>query len=58
MVEKNVPAVRRHDDFHEIFMEQRVQKLNNPEQLGIADSPISSWTSSYSSGYTSTETSH
>ena len=29
---------RRLDDFYERFVEQRIQKLNNPEQPGIEDS--------------------
>ena len=29
---------RRHDDFYERFMEQRFQKINNPEQSGTEDS--------------------
>ena len=36
--EKYVPMNRRHDDFYERFMEQRIQKLNNPEQSGMEDS--------------------
>ena len=28
---------RRHDDFYEKFLEQRVQKLNNSEQTGMED---------------------
>ena len=29
---------KRHDDLYERFMEQRIQKMNNPEQSGMDDS--------------------
>ena len=29
---------RRHDDFYEDFMEQRIQKINNAEQLDMEES--------------------
>ena len=38
MIEEDVPIDRRHDDFHERFMEQRIQKLNSSEQPGMEDS--------------------
>ena len=38
MVEENVPMDKRHDDFYESFMEQRIHKINNPGQLGLEDS--------------------
>ena len=38
MIEEYVPMDQRHDDFYERFMEQRIQKLNNPEQSGMGDS--------------------
>ena len=38
MVEEYVPTDRRHDDFYEKFMEQRIQKVNNPEQSDMEDS--------------------
>ena len=38
MVEGYVPMDRRPDDFYERFMEQRIQKLNNPEQSDKEDS--------------------
>ena len=37
MIEEYVPMDRRHDDFYETFMEQRSEKLNNPEQSGMED---------------------
>ena len=37
LIEECVPMDRRHDDFFERFMEQRVQKLNNPEQPSMGD---------------------
>ena len=37
MLEEHVPMDRRCDEFHERFMEQRIQKLNNPEQSGMED---------------------
>ena len=38
MIEEYVSTDRRHDDLYERFMEQRLQKLNNPEQPGMDDS--------------------
>ena len=38
MTEEYVPMDRRHDDFYERFMEQRIQKVKNPEQSGMEDS--------------------
>ena len=38
MNEEYVPMDRHQDDFYERFMEQRIQKLNNPEQSGMEDS--------------------
>ena len=38
MIEEYVPMDRRPDDFYERFMEQRIQKINNPEQSGTEDS--------------------
>ena len=38
MIEKYVPMDRRHDDFYERFMEQRLQKINNPRQANTEDS--------------------
>ena len=35
IIEEYVPMDRRHDNFYERFMEQRIQKLNNPEQSGM-----------------------
>ena len=37
MIEGYVPMNRRHDDFYERFVEQRIQKLNNPEKSGKDD---------------------
>ena len=37
MIEEDVPMDRRHDDFYERFMEQRIQKLKNSEQPGMED---------------------
>ena len=37
-MEEYVPMDKRHDDFYERFMEQRIQKINNPGQLGMEDS--------------------
>ena len=37
-MEEYVPMDRRHDDFYEKFMEQRIQKMNNPELSGMEDS--------------------
>ena len=33
-----MPVDRRHDDFYEKFMEQRIQKINKPEQSSMEDS--------------------
>ena len=38
MIEEYVPIDRRHDYFFERFLEQRIQKLNNPEKPGMEDS--------------------
>ena len=38
MIEEYVPMHRRQDDFYERFMEQRIQKINNPEQSSMEDS--------------------
>ena len=38
MIEEYVPMDQRHDDFYERFMEQRFQKMNNPEQSSTEDS--------------------
>ena len=38
MIEEYVPMDRRHDDFYERFMEQRLQKINNPEHSCVEDS--------------------
>ena len=38
MIDEYVPMDRRHDDFYERFMEQRIQKLNNSEQSSTEDS--------------------
>ena len=38
MIEKDVPMDKRHDEFYERLMEQRIQKLNNPEQPSMEDS--------------------
>ena len=38
MIEEYVPMDRRHDDFFENVMEQRIQKINNPEQFDMEDS--------------------
>ena len=38
MIEEHVPMDRRPDDLYERFMEQRIQKINNPEQSGMEDS--------------------
>ena len=37
-IEEHVPMDRRHDNFCERFMEQRIQKLNNTEPPGMEDS--------------------
>ena len=38
MIEENVPMGKRHDNFHERFMEKRILKLNKPERLELEDS--------------------
>ena len=38
MIEEYVPMDRRPDDFYERFMEQRLHKINKPEQFGKEDS--------------------
>ena len=38
MIEEYVPMDKRHDDFYEKFMEQRIQKINNREQSDMEDS--------------------
>ena len=38
MIEEYVPIDRRHDDFYERFMEQRLQKINNPRRASTEDS--------------------
>ena len=38
MIEEYEPVDRRHDDFYEKLMEQRIQKINNPEQFDMEDS--------------------
>ena len=38
MKEEYVPLDKRHDDFYERFMEQRIQKINNSGQPGMEDS--------------------
>ena len=38
MIEEYVPMDRRPDDFYEKFMQQRIQKANNPEQSSMEDS--------------------
>ena len=38
IIEDYVPMDRRPDDFYERFMEQRIQKMNNPEQSSMEDS--------------------
>ena len=38
MIEEYVPMDRRHDDFYERFMEQRLRKINNPGQSSMEDS--------------------
>ena len=38
MFKEYVRLYRRHDNFLERFMEQRIQKLNNPEQAGMEKS--------------------
>ena len=38
MIEEHVPMDRRPDEFYERFVEQRLHKINNPEQIGMEDS--------------------
>ena len=38
MIEEDVAMNRRHDGFYERFMEQQIQKLNDPEQTGKENS--------------------
>ena len=38
MMEEYVPMDKRHDDFYERFLEQRIQKLKNSDQSGMEDS--------------------
>ena len=38
MTEEYVPMDKHHDDFYEKFMEQRIQKINYPEQSGMEGS--------------------
>ena len=38
LIDESVPMDRPHDDLYKKFMEQRIQKLNNPEQSGMEDS--------------------
>ena len=38
MIEEFVPMDRRPDDFYERFMEQPIQKINNPEHSDMEDS--------------------
>ena len=38
MIEEYVTMDRRHDDFCEIFLEQRFQNINNPRQANTEDS--------------------
>ena len=38
MIEEYLPMDRRHDNFFERFMEQRIQKLNNSKQPFMEDS--------------------
>ena len=38
MIEECVPMDRRPDDFYEKFMEQQIQKINNPGVPGMEDS--------------------
>ena len=38
MIEEYMPMDRRADDFYERFMEQRIQKMNNPGQSGMEES--------------------
>ena len=37
MIEEDVPMDKRRDDFHERFLEQRIQKINNPGQSSMED---------------------
>ena len=38
MIEEYVPMDHRPDNFYERYMEQRIQKMNNPGQYGLEDS--------------------
>ena len=38
MIEEYAPTDRRHDDFYERFMEQRLKKINNSGQSSMEDS--------------------
>ena len=38
MITEYVPMDRRHDDFYERFLEQRFQKIKDPQQSGMEDS--------------------
>ena len=38
MIEENKPMDKRHDDFYEKIMEQRIQEINNPGQSSVEDS--------------------
>ena len=38
MIEEYVPMDKRHDDFYERFMEQRIQMINKPGHSGMEDS--------------------
>ena len=38
MIAEYVPMDRHSDDFYERFMEQRIQKINNPRQSGMEES--------------------
>ena len=38
MIEEYVPLDRHPDDFYDRFMEQRIQKINNPGQSGMEES--------------------
>ena len=37
MIQEYVPMDRRHDDFYERFVEQRIQEINKAEQSGMED---------------------
>ena len=41
MIEEFLTMDRRHDDFYEKFKEQRIQKINNPEQFDMEESLLS-----------------